>query len=119
MNQRLNLMYSRNFAGMLATKTLEVAKMEAARSTRNAILKIPDNAAIDKEEKGLDALMKDNHRRSRHRPTNSAYRPEMKRQFGVVRSIIPEYEMRARDVFKNARTGDVKAAKGSLKRTGR
>lgn len=117
MNQRLRLMYSRNFEGMLATKTLEVAKMEAARSTRNAILKIPDNAAIDKEEKGLDALMKII-KDDLAVADQSAYRPEMKRQFGVVRGILPEYESRARDVFKQARSGDVKAAKASLQANG-
>ena len=58
MNRRLDVMYSRYFEGMVFTKSIEVAKMDAARSSRNAILKIGDEAAIGKEEKDLVALLK-------------------------------------------------------------
>jgi methyl-accepting chemotaxis protein len=113
MNRRLDEMYSLNYAGMLLTKNVEVAKMEAARSSRNAILKIGDNAAIDKEEKDLDRLLKQI-REDLGAAEKLAYLPEIKEQFAGVRRLIPEYEEKARQVFKTSRTGDVKGAKLAL-----
>lgn len=117
MNGRMNLIYARNFAGMLATKNVEVAKMEAARSSRNAILKIGDDAAIDKEERDLDGLLK-LMRQDLADADNLAYLPAMKSQIAVLRGIIPEYELKTRAVFKTAHGGDVKAAKAALEANG-
>jgi methyl-accepting chemotaxis protein len=113
MNRRLQDMYSVNYAGMFVTKNIEVAKMEAARSSRNAILKIGDEAGIVKEEKDLDRLLKQM-KEDLSTAEKLAYLPEIQQQVGDVRRLIPEYEAKTRQVFKAARTGDVKAAKLAL-----
>ncbi len=113
MNGRLETMYSRYFVGMLLIKNIEVAKMDAARSSRNAILKIGNNAGIDKEEKDLSALltlMQDNLAKAEA----IANVPETKIQLAIIGKLLPEYEQKTRKVFAAALTGDTAAAKAAL-----
>ncbi len=113
MNRRLDVMYSRYFEGMVFTKSIEVAKMDAARSSRNAILKIGDEAAIAKEEKDLMALLK-LIREDLSKTEALADLPQTKTQLAVIRTVLPEYEQKTEHVFAMARTGDTKAAKAAL-----
>jgi methyl-accepting chemotaxis protein len=117
MNHRLEVMYSHHFAGIVLTKTIEVAKMDAARSSRNAILKIGDNAAIAKEEQDLVNLMKVI-RDNLDKAETIADTPETKAQLAMIRQVLPEYEQRTHQVFVAARTGDMKAAKAALEANG-
>jgi len=113
MNRRLEIMYARHFAGIVLTKTIEVAKMDAARSSRNAILKIGDNSAIDKEERDLSGLLK-LIKEDLDKVDATADTPETKAQLAVIRKVLPEYEQKTQQVFAAARRGDVKAAKAAL-----
>jgi methyl-accepting chemotaxis protein len=113
MNRRLDIMYSRYFAGMVLTKGIEVAKMDAARSSRNAILKIGDEAAIEKERKDLAALLK-LVRDDLGQAEALADRPGTKAQLAIIRNVLPEYEQKTERVFDMARSGDIKAAKAAL-----
>jgi len=113
MNRGLDVMYSRYFAGMVFIKNIEVAKMDAARSSRNAILKIGDEAAIEKEQKDLSALL-NLIREELAKAEAVADLPGTKTQLAIIRTVLPEYEEKTERVLAMARTGDNKAAKAAL-----
>jgi methyl-accepting chemotaxis protein len=113
MNRRLDIMYSRYFDGMVLTKGIEVAKMDAARSSRNAILKIGDGAAIEKERKDLAALLK-LIREDLAKAEALADRPATKAQLATIRRVLPDYQQKTERIFEMAEAGDSKAAKAAL-----
>lgn len=113
LNQAVETTYSRDLLGLVAVKDVEVAKMDAARCSRNAILAIGNKKAIEDEEHKLDGIMSDLKEKLAKAEATCASEAA-KAEIAKIRELLPNYESGNNQVFVRAKAGDTKGAKAAL-----
>ena len=113
LDRSMELAFSRDTPILIAVKNLEVAKMEAARYSRNAIIYAHDPKKVEAAEKsGGDVL--DRAKKELAKAAATAVSPAVKAELAAIPGILAAYAAGNAEVFRLAKKGDAEAAREAL-----
>lgn len=118
LNGRIETMYSRDVAGLVAVKDVEVDKALIARCSRNAILatgKPEEIAAQEKDFQKQFTKLQSDLALAEQRASNS----EESAKLQNIRELLPAYQKSAQDIIHFAKAGNGDGAKAVLKNSGK